>query len=331
MSNIYNQEKPLEDMTFSEMLKIPLKSDDTEDWLDVHVTRSIGLAIVWGWMKLKAHHETVVLLAILLGITAGVLFSYIDLWSNILGVVVMLLSFFCYQAYGLMAGLAGRKSLLGRILEGCYTFVCFFVVYVAIAIRIYYVPMPGTDTAWGMAGWTLVAIAGLLGHSPQASLAKYYKQIHRWMKDGKAASEPERYERQRDIYENMPEGKPRLERLFGKIYHYVYAHHCHRLEKRTPKFQRLRDAIIKIHGGVEHLPEDMKGDFLNGSRQLMNCANLLSCSYRIIYLAIACLIDQPWGYPLVEIVVLSCLYIHMHKTHEDLCAAIFNKYMKATT
>ena len=35
-------------MTFREMLRVSFKSDDTEEWLDVHFTRPIGLVFALG-------------------------------------------------------------------------------------------------------------------------------------------------------------------------------------------------------------------------------------------------------------------------------------------
>ena len=39
--------------SFSELLKASFKSEDTEEWLDVHFTRPIGLAFALMWEKFK--------------------------------------------------------------------------------------------------------------------------------------------------------------------------------------------------------------------------------------------------------------------------------------
>ena len=54
-----------ENMTFKEMLKVSFKSDDTEEWLDVHFTRPIGLMFALFWMKFDVHPNVVTILSIL--------------------------------------------------------------------------------------------------------------------------------------------------------------------------------------------------------------------------------------------------------------------------
>ena len=44
---------------FSELLRESFKSDDTEEWLDIHFTRPIGLAFALLWKRLHVHPNTV--------------------------------------------------------------------------------------------------------------------------------------------------------------------------------------------------------------------------------------------------------------------------------
>ena len=41
--------------SFKELLRASFKSDDTEEWLDVHFTRPIGLVFALLWNKLNIH------------------------------------------------------------------------------------------------------------------------------------------------------------------------------------------------------------------------------------------------------------------------------------
>ena len=56
--------------------------------------------------------------------------------------------------------------------------------------------------------------------------------------------------------------------------------------------------------------------FLEGSRPLMKYTNLLTFNTRAICLYITCLLNCPWAYFLFEIIVLTVLYVHMHRRHE---------------
>lgn len=331
MNNIDNTPpKDINDMTFNEKLHVSLKYDDIEDRLDLHFTRPIGLLWAMRCMKQNVHPNVVTVVSIFLGVAAGVMFSFPDLTHNIMGVVLMLLYTFGSSADGQLARLTGKKGLEGRELNRLSKYICFFVIYAAIAIRIHHSPMPGTDTAWSISGWVLVIVAAVFAHLPQASLADYYKKIHMWMKSGKEGCEIDSYTQQREIYEKLPKEGNAIKRLIKRVIHINYANYCHRQEKRTPKAQKLMDAMLEKYEKVESIPDDLRQHFLNGSKPLMSIANLLTYNSRVICLFVACLIDQPWIYPLFEIVVLSCLYIHMHKSHEDLCASTCDKYLKNT-
>ena len=56
---------------FKELLHASFKSEDTEEWLDVHFTRPIGLAFALLWEKLHVHPNAITVLSIFLGLAAG--------------------------------------------------------------------------------------------------------------------------------------------------------------------------------------------------------------------------------------------------------------------
>ena len=45
--------------TFKELLKVSFKSEDTEEWLDVHFTRPIGLVFALFWNRLGVHPNAI--------------------------------------------------------------------------------------------------------------------------------------------------------------------------------------------------------------------------------------------------------------------------------
>ena len=320
--------KPLSDMTFSEMLRVSFKSDDTEEWLDVHFTRPIGLVFALGWMKMNVHPNVVTIISIILGVAAGVMFYYPDLTHNIIGVALLMFANFCDSTDGQMARLTGKKTLVGRVLDGFSGDVWFFVIYAAICLRLAPTLIPGTEKVWGVAIWGLCAVAGLLCHSPQASLSDYYRQIHLWMLKGRQGSELDCYRQQRDIYEKIPNDWPLLKRLMNKAFYFNYANYCRSQERRTPKFQKLYASLLECYANAEKLPSDLRSEFIEGSRPLMKYTNILSFNTRAICLYIACLINKPWIFPLFEIVVLTGLYVYMHKSHEALSESIYSKYIQ---
>ena len=60
--------------TFKELLKVSMKSEDTEEWLDVYFTRPIGLAFALLWNKFDIHPNVITILSRFLGVGAGWMF-----------------------------------------------------------------------------------------------------------------------------------------------------------------------------------------------------------------------------------------------------------------
>lgn len=187
--------------SFKELLKLSFKSEDTEEWLDVHFTRPIGLAFALFWNKLDVHPNVITIISIFLGVGAGVMFSYTDLMHNIYGVLLLMFANFCDSTDGQMARITGKKTLIGRMLDGFAGDLWFVSIYLGIVYRLWDQPMPFLDTNWSFWGFVLCAVAGFLFHSDQSSLADYYRQIHLFFLLGKDGSELDNYKQQRAHYE----------------------------------------------------------------------------------------------------------------------------------
>ena len=310
-----------DNMTFRQMLQASFKSEDTEEWLDVHFTRPIGLFFALVWKRLGVHPNVVTIISIFLGVAAGVMFYSTDLWANVAGVVLLIFANFCDSTDGQLARLTGQKTLIGRILDGFAGDVWFAAIYVALCLRLMSQPMPLTDVCWGPWIWMLGVVAGFLCHSPQASLADYYRQIHLYFIKGKVGSELDSYANQHAIYESLPKSGRWMERIF----YYNYQNYCKSQERRTPMFQRFHANMLARWGAVENTPQQLRDDFRRGSKPLMPLTNILTFNTRAIALYLTCLLDMPWAYMLFEIVVLTIIYIYMHKKHETLCAVLDEK------
>ena len=304
--------------SFGELLKASFKSDDTEEWLDVHFTRPIGLFFALGWIRLGVHPNVVTILSIFLGAAAGVMFYFDDLWHNLCGVLLLMFANFCDSTDGQMARLTGQKTLIGRMLDGFAGDVWFFFIYCAVCLRLMPQQIPGLTMNWGVWIWVLGIVAGFLCHVPQASLADYYRQIHLLFLLGKEGSELDSYAEQHRICEQLPKKGALLERVF----HGNYQNYCKSQERRTPEFQRFYARVKEQFAGAENLPADLRQRFLQGSRPLMPITNILSFNTRAIVIYATCLLNCPWVLFLVDIVVFNTLYIYMHAKHERLCKSL---------
>ena len=286
-----------------------MKSEDTEEWLDVYFTRPIGLAFALLWNKFDIHPNVITILSIFLGIGAGWMFHYTDLWSNVCGMLLLMFANFCDSTDGQMARLTGKKTLIGRMLDGFSGDLWFLSIYIAFVVRLWDQPIPGTTIHWG--AWILLlgAVAGFLSHSPQASLADYYRQVHLFFLLGKEGSELDNYLQQRAHYESLP----KTDRL-ARVFFYNYANYCKGQEKRTPLFQQF----FAKWNALPQPDDNVRQQFLAGSRPLMKYCNMLSFNLRAICLYVTALNDCPWLYFVFEITVFNLMYVYMHRTHEQL-------------
>lgn len=311
---------------FKEMLQASFKSNDTEEWLDVHFTRPIGLVFALFWNKLGVHPNVITILSIFLGVGAGICFYFTDLWHNLAGVLLLMFANFCDSTDGQMARLTGKKTLIGRMLDGFSGDVWFVAIYAALCMRMDGQKIPGMEQTWGIWIWVLGSIAGFLCHSPQSSLSDYYRNIHLFFLKGKSGSELDNYEQQRKVYEEMKAKKDWL----GCLFFYNYANYCKSQEKRTPKFQQFFKAYQtniqpETAGGLK---EQIRQEFLEGSRPLMKYTNILTFNTRAICIYVTALLNCPWVYFLIEIIVMSILYVYMHRKHEALCESLTKKMIQ---
>lgn len=310
---------------FKELLRASFKSEDTEEWLDVHFTRPIGLAFALMWERFHVHPNVITVISIFLGVAAGVMFGFTDLWHNLAGVILLMFANFCDSTDGQLARLTGQKTLIGRMLDGFSGDLWFFAIYVAITVRLWNQPIPFTDIQWGILGFIICSVAGFLCHSRQSSLADYYRQAHLFFLLGKEGSELDDYESQHRIYENLPKKGS----FWARKFYYNYANYCMSQEVRTPEFQRFYHAVLRRYPNAADIPQEIRDDFRGRSLPLMKYTNLLTFNTRAILVYVTCLAGVPYVYPLMEMTVYMAMYIHMHKTHEKFCFEMYEKYFKA--
>ena len=307
--------------SFDELLKASFKSDDTEEWLDVHFTRPIGLFFALIWKRLGVHPNVITVISIFLGIGSAYMFYFTDLQHNIYGVILLVFANFCDSTDGQLARLTNKKTLVGRVLDGFAGDVWFFCIYFAVCLRMQVQLMPGTSMQWGIWIWVLGFLSGILCHSPQSSLSDYYRQIHLFFLKGKAGSELDSYVQQRAIYDALPKRGA----IWAHLFYYNYANYCKNQENRTPEFQKFMLVLKDKYPNMEDVPSDIRERFLVGSRPLMKYTNILTFNVRAICIYVTCLLNCPWVYMLIEITILNILYIYMHKQHESLCKSLSYK------
>lgn len=299
-------------------LQSSLKSGDTEEWLDIVFTRPIGFRWACLFDRFDIHPNVVTILSIILGAACGFFFvhdadSVMGLILNIIGVLLLMWANFYDSCDGQLARMTGKKTRLGRILDGAAGDIWFISIYIAVFVRLYPHNIPFTDVQWGWWAFLLVAIAGLVCHGRQCGLSDYYRNIHLYFLKGKEGSELDNYQQQRQLYR---EARWKDDWIW-KFFLGTYVNYTKGQEQQTPQFQRLMALLKKKYGGMP--PQNFSDRFRQKSLPLMKWANILTFNTRAIILYVACLVDLPWLYPLLEIVVLTSLYLYMRFTHEHFC------------
>ena len=324
-----------------ESIASTLKSNDTEEWLDTVWTRPIG----YQWARLFDHFDihpnTVTILSMIIGAASAFFFvhgSYATegtqgLIYNVIAVLLLAWANFYDSADGQLARMTGKKTQLGRILDGAAGDIWFLFIYHALFFRMIahnsrefeWMGIEDTTTAtviFAIIFYLVSWFSGLVCHARQCGLSDYYRQIHLFFVKGKAGSELDNSKQQQALYDSTPWKGNILQKLFLRS----YVNYTSNQEKQTPQFQRLMAGIKARYGAMEKIPQDFKDEFRNHSLPIMKWANILTFNTRAIALYIFCLIDLPWAYILFEIVVMTSLYFYMRHTHENFCRRLKEKY-----
>jgi hypothetical protein len=277
---------------------------DTEEFLDIHFYRPLGYAWAIAFRKWGVHPNSVTLAAILLGIAAGICFYFRDLRVNIPGMLLLVWANTYDSADGQLARMTRRTSPLGRMLDGFCGQAWFVTIYAAICLRL--------TPEWGLWIWLLGAITGY-GHSRQAALADYYRNLHLLFLKGKAGSELS----DSATLRIEARGLSRKENPLLWLGNLLYLNYTRGQEKHTPRLQALMEVLHSKYNG--QAPAWFRESFCRESLPLMKYANILSFNTRSIVLFLALLVDLPWLYFVFELTLMNLLLVYMVAKHEHFC------------
>ena len=296
----------------NKQLDSTLKSMDTEEWLDIHFTRPLGLLWAKFFNYFGIHPNVVTILSLILGVAAGVCFYFEDIRITLLGIFLLVWANLYDSCDGQLARMTGKKTRLGRILDGFAGDAWFFTIYFFICLRL--------TPIWGIWIWLLAAVSGLICHAKQCQLADYYRNIHLFFLKGVGGSELDNTDKLTEEFQELSWRRDFLWKLFLCF----YRNYTHSQEKLTPNFQRLSKAL-KEKFGSESLPQALCDDFRKGSLPLMKWTNILTFNTRAIFLYAVLLLGQPWLYFVFELTVMNIICFYMRNKHEKLCKQILSQ------
>ena len=283
-----------------------MKSIDTESRFELYATRTPGYLWALLFKKLGVHPIAVTLMSIFIGAASGYFFYLPSLKMNLIGMFLLIWANWYDCADGQLARMTGKKTLVGRILDGFAGDVWFFCIYLGICLRL--------TPQWGIWIWVLAAWAGLRCHGRQCAIADYYRNIHLWFFLGEKGSELATSQQEKEEYQNL---KWSGSEWFYKLFLFFYIRYTKGQEDQTPVFQQLFQAIQEKWGGK--VPDDMRQRFRQDSLPLMPITNILTFDTRTGVLFLSLLIGMPWIYFVFEATALEILRYWMIYHHESFC------------
>jgi phosphatidylglycerophosphate synthase len=310
-----------------------LKSTETEDWLDLHVIRPFCFQLARFFARFDIHPNTVTVASMFIGAASAWFFAQgsfyyggaLGLAYNLIAIFLLMWADFFDCTDGQLARMTGKKSHVGRILDGVAGFTWFGPIYVLLVWRFFkhhelefsWLGISDTlENVWIATGvvFVLGLISGIAGLAGQQRLADYYIQIHLFFLKGEKGSELDNSARQQEIYDQLPKDTPVYERLFQKS----YVGYTLKQEKATPQFQRLMTLIREKCGGVDKMPEPARREFHDKSLALMKWNGLLTFNFRSFWLFLFCLLDVPALNFVFEIFALGLLWACVRHRHETI-------------
>ena len=325
----------------NEKFKATLKSSETEDWLDLHVIRPFCYYCAVVFAKLDVHPNTVTIWSMIIGAASAFFFAFgsfyyegaMGLTMNIVAIVMLMIADVLDCTDGQLARMTGKKSRLGRILDGLAGFTWFFPIYAAIVYRFYvhhelelsWLGIEDTpQNTWIATAvvFVLAGISGLWGLQRQQRIADYYIQVHLFFLKGEKGSELDNSVKQREIYEQMtPETDSWIERTFQKD----YIEYTRLQEEATPEFQKLMTRLREKYGSTDNVPDEVRKEIHDFSLPLMKWNGLLTFNFREFWFFLFCLIDLPAGHFLFEGIVMTLMMWAIIHRHETNCKRIAQK------
>lgn len=296
-------------MNLKQRVLSTMKSREVESDFELYVTRTPGYlwALFFRW--LNVHPIAVTLMSIVIGSASAYFFLFDDICYNLIGMLLLIWANWYDCADGQLARMTGKKTLVGRVLDGFAGNVWAFFIYIALLLRMW--------PEWGITIFILESWAGFYCHSRQCALADYYRNIHLWVTLGKEKSELDTSLEQQRRMESLRWNK---KEWFEKFYLFFYVRYTRSQERQTPEFQLIKPLLDK-------LPVDnpIRQQFRKESLPLMPLCNILTFDTRVGVLFLSLLVGHPWIYIIFEITVLEILRFYTRHRHEALCHKLHQK------
>lgn len=308
-------------MSLIDNVKATMKSQDTEGPFELYMTRTPGYLWALLFKALNVHPVAVTIISIVIGSATGFLFYSTNLTTNLIGMALLVWANWFDCADGQLARMTGKKTLIGRVLDGFCGDVWFFFIYLFLAIRLGGELIPFTNVKWGITIYLLSAWSGFRCHGRQCAIGDYYRNIHLYFQFGADKAELDSSHKLREEMQALRWDKSGW---FKKLYLYFYARYTGSQEDQVKEFHKLMQHIQNKY--PQGIPTELREDFCRGSKPLMPLTNILTFDLRVIIMFLCVGFNVPYLYFILESTVFELLRFYTIRRHERLCAEILEKY-----
>ena len=284
-----------------------LKSIETENYIDRLFFRPIGFVIAKLLSKTCVTPNAITIISIFIGVAAGPLFYFKNIRLTLAGIICLLVANILDCVDGQLARLTGKKSKIGRILDGIAGDIWFVSIYICLALRL----QNEFDTGW----FFLLALISALSHLMQANITDYYKTLHLFFVSKEKGQEFQKFSEIRMQYEKMKSG------IRKKLF-FLYMGYTLFQEVITPRLQKMLAHLTAKYG--DDIPEEIRMDFRRKSKLLMKVfIDFMTFNARAVVLFFAVISGYVWIYFFFEIVILNLILLISIYLHEKICSSPF--------
>ncbi|MCQ2802974.1 MAG: CDP-alcohol phosphatidyltransferase family protein, partial [Bacilli bacterium] len=271
------------------------------DPLDTYVAERISVFIAKFFIKRNASPNTVTLFSTVLGILGSVCLIFSNIWTTVVGVIVILFSYCFDCADGQVARALHKGSLYGRCFDGFSDGIVYFAIYICVGVRLMlYGNIPFTNIPWNGWIWLIVVPTGVYFHAGQSRIADYYKNVYMYLCDNSHCE----LSRSNKVKEEV---KKDSTNWFKKLVFSSYISYTKSQEKNTPNLQKLLQKIDENNGVV---PEKVSQMWMKGTNHTIILTNILVFNYRTYLLGLLLILGvaipgmiglEFWLFPIVVI------------------------------
>lgn len=287
-----------------------LKSEDTEEKIDMYFYRPIGLRIAKFCAKANITPNAVTITSIFIGIAAGVFFYFNSLAINAIGMFLLMFANALDSADGQLARLTNNKSRYGRILDGMAGDFWFASIAIALSLRLMHFQ------GWGAWIW-IFAFASGFSHLFQSLMSDYYRNVYLYFLKGESGSELDSSSSLDSTIDEL-----RAENKSFKLFVMNgYKGYTKRQENLSPTLQKL----LKINREDPTVYDRIRPSFLVTNKPLMPLTNIIQFNTRVIFLFLWMIIGQVWVYFVFDIVILNLILLYLRHKQEASSQMLLDK------